>query len=148
MSTTSDLVTGLAQYLATAGLATYRADGTPYTSGETALYFNDMPASPDRVVALTAYATTDQAVVTLGAVRVQVRTRGLANDVLDVDTLADSIFTLLHGAVNLTFGTMHVVQILRVSSATLGMDDQSRRWMRSDNYHLDVDYPTTPNRSL
>lgn len=150
MSHVSDLLDGLARTIAAAGLATYRSDGSAYQAGETAVTFKDTPPDPDRVVVLSAYTSTgDEPLITLGRQPVQVKCRGAADDALDVDTLADSIFDLLHGATNLTFGALHVAQILRTSgNIPLGMDEQSRRWMRSDNYYLDVDYPTTANRPI
>lgn len=149
MSHVSDLLRGLAQFTATAGLVTYRADGSSYLAGETALMFKNMPSDPDRVAVLAAYgANGDQPETPLGRQPVQVKTRGLPGDPFDVEQLGDAIFDLWHGATNLTFGAVHVVQILRTSSASLGMDAQSRRWIRVDNYDLDLDYPTTPNRPI
>lgn len=147
MSHTTDLLHGLAQMLADAGVVTYNSDGTPYTAGQTGLFFKDMPPDPDRVVVLTPFgANSDQPLITLGHQPVQVRCRGTA-DPLDVDTLADAVFTVLHGATNLTFGSVHVVQILRTNSIPLGMDEQSLRWERSDNYGIDVDLPASTYRS-
>lgn len=146
MSSTADLLHGLAQMLADAGVVTYNADGTPYTSGQTGVLFKDMAPDPDRIVVLSPFnANSDQPLITLGRQPVQVRCRGNA-DPLDVDTLADDVFTVLHGATNLTFGSVHVVQILRVNSIPLGVDEQSLRWERSDNYDIDVDLPTSANR--
>lgn len=149
MSATADLMVGLAGRIAAAGIATYRADGSPYTPSETGIYFNDMPPDPDRVVVLTAYsASSDQPEITLGERRIQVRTRGFSNDVFDADVLSDAIFDVLHGLANQTYGSVHVVQVLRISAMTLGMDDPQRRWMRSDNYSVDLDYATTALRPV
>jgi hypothetical protein len=56
------------------------------------------------------------------------------------------VFEALHNLTDRTFGSVHVVQMLRTSAIPLGMDDQSRRWMRSDNYSVDVDLPGTALR--
>jgi minor capsid protein len=145
MSITSDLLNGIAAATATAGLAVIR-DGTDFLSSETALTFKNLPANPDRVVCLTPFgANSDQPEIPLGIQPVQARFRGTA-DPRDVDELADAFFALWHGAINRTFGSVHVVQILRTSSIPLGMDEQSRRWERSDNYDCYLDYPTTANR--
>jgi hypothetical protein len=145
----NDLLTGLAQWTAAAGLATYNDDNTPYDPDDTGVFFKRMPSDPDRVVVLTPYgANHDHPSIPLGNQMVQVKTRGAADDDLDVDVLADAIFDLWHGATNLVFGSLHIVQILRRSSTPAGMDGQSRRWLRIDNYALDIDYPVTPNRPI
>lgn len=146
MSATGDILAGLGAMLGSAGVATYRADGTPYLATETAVTFKDLPSSPDRVVCLSPFgASMDQPVITYGQQRIQLMMRGTTNPT-DVDDLADAAFAALHGAANLTFGSVHVVQILRENTIPLGMDEQSRRWLRSDNYVLDVDLPTSTYR--
>lgn len=148
MSSTTDLLNGIAQMLADAGVVTRRTDGSDFTDGETALSFKNLPATPDRVVVLSPFgAHSDQPQITLGTQPIQVRCRG-TSDPWDVEDLADAAFDVLHGAANLTFGSVHVVQILRVNSIPLGMDEQDQRWQRSDNYDIDVDLPTTANRPI
>jgi hypothetical protein len=147
MSFTSDLLTGLAAYLAAAGIGiTYRPTD-PYLATETGVFFGLYPTSPDRVVVLSAYVTTDEPKVALSKIRVEVALRGAPNNSLDVLDLGDAIFTVLQGAENLTFGTAHVVQALRVISASGGVDD-NKRSERSDSYELDVDVPITSGRPL
>lgn len=147
MSPTGDMLNGLALLLVAAGLGVYRTTGAVYTAGETGITFKNMPSEPDRLICLTAYgAHSDEPTVTLGNQPVQVKMRGLAGSATDVDDLGDGVFAALHGATDLTFGSVHVVQILRLSSLPLGMDEQERRWLRSDNYSVDVDYPGTPLR--
>jgi len=144
-SFTSDLLTGLAGYLAAAGIGiTYRTT-TAYLATETGVVFGLYPTSPDRCVAMTAYATTDEPKVALSRIRVELALRGAVNNSLDVGDLGDAIFNVLQGAEDLTFGTAHVVQALRVISASGGVDD-NKRSMRSDSYSLDVDVPITPGR--
>jgi hypothetical protein len=104
-----------------------------------------MPASPDRVITLTAVNQGDDITMPLGQVMVQVRGRGLPNRPTDVDDLLDSIFAVLHGTTNLVFGSVTVVQMNRKVSVPMGMDD-SKRWERVDQYYLDLDFPPTANR--
>jgi hypothetical protein len=146
---TSDMLDGLARMLDTAGVAVYRpSDGATYAADETAISFKDLPPDPDRVVVITpANTPATTPVITYGQRIVQLRFRGTAV-ATDVDDLADAAFVVLHGAADLTFGSVHVTQILRFSSIPLGMDEQDRRWQRSDNYLLDVDWPTSANRPL
>ena len=142
---TSDLLTGLAGLLAGAGIGVTYRPSTPYLATETGVVFGLYPTSPDRCVAMTAYVATDEPKVALSKIRVELALRGVPNDSLDVHDLGDAIFTVLQGAEDLTFGTAHVVQALRVISASGGVD-ANKRSMRSDSYSLDVDVPITPGR--
>ncbi|HET6909829.1 MAG TPA: minor capsid protein, partial [Mycobacteriales bacterium] len=73
MSPTSDLLTGLAQFLADQGVVTYRADSSAYAASETGVVFGLMPQTPDRVVCLTDYPVNDDAANPWSQVRVQIR---------------------------------------------------------------------------
>ena len=132
MSFTTDLLTGLSAYVGAQGVT---APG----------YMKSLPTTPDRCFALTAYASVDEPKVALSHVRVQFWFRGVANNSLDVDELGDSVFNILQGAEDLTFGTAHVVQIFRVSSIQDGID-ASKRNARFDSYELDLDVPVTSGR--
>lgn len=148
MSVTNDLLDGLAQMLAAAGVGVYHPDGSGYAANETGILFKLLPPSPDRVIVLTAFgANSDQPRITLGNQPVQLRFRG-GPDPRDVDLIGDAAFTVLHGAEDLWFGSVHVIQILRTNSIPLGQDEQDSRWQRGDNYSLDVDYPTSANRPI
>ena len=142
MSTTTDLLTGLAGMIAGAGLGiTYNQAGA-YTAGQTGIFMKIMPATPDRVVTLTLVPRRDDITMPYGQAMVQVRGRGLPNNPLDIDSLLDSIFDILHGTKDLTFGTAHVTQMNRESSVPNGMDD-AKRWERFDAYAIDLDVPPT-----
>lgn len=141
----TDLAVGFATMISGSKIATYRADGSAYLASETAIVFKDMPASPDRVVCITPVPMTDQTVIPLGMVLVQVKTRGLPGRPLDVDDLGDAIFDLVHGARNTVMGSTTVVQILRNSSVPMGVD-AAKRWERVDHYYCDVDFAATLNR--
>ena len=144
-TSTRDLLTGLASTIAGSGIGTYRADGTPYAAGETAITFYDSPPSPDRVVMMVCVPLTDATVIPLGQWLVQFYFRGLPGNPLDVDDLGDAVFDLLHGARDLTLGSTHVIQCLRQNSIGNGQDP-ARRWTRIDRYILDLDVAATVNR--
>jgi Bacteriophage minor capsid protein len=55
----------------------------------------------------------------------------------DVDDLADQAFVLLHGVAGRMFGSVSVALIYRQSWVSLGLDD-AHRWVRSDNYSLQI----------
>lgn len=150
-SATSDLLDGLGTLLDVAGLATYTPGGS-YTTSDTGFYIALMPPGSegtppgtDRAVVAAVYASTDNATQALTRLRVQLRFRGTA-DPLDVTGLADAAFELLHGQTGLTFGTCHVIQILRLSQGPVSQDERER-WERRDNYVIDVNPPATQFRN-
>lgn len=139
MSITTDLLTGLAADLNAQGLATY----TGGAGGN--VFFKELPTTPDRCVALTAYASSDDATRNESVVRVQFWFRGVAGVATDVDDLADSVFMWLQGMTHVDYGAVHVAQALRVSAIQLGMDDNKRN-ERSDNYSFQINTPSTSGR--
>lgn len=143
MGVTTDLLTGWAERLAAAGIGTWRPDGSPYSAGETAIVIGDLPPTPDRVIGLRAYqvdhtGTTDQTWA------VQVRTRGLPGNSLDVDDLADDVFTAMHFAEPGRMGSVLVSLVWRqIGAAPLGQD-ANRRSGRADTYYQHINV-STPN---
>lgn len=145
-SPTLDLLDGIGQTLAAAGVVTYPLTaGQTYAPTDTALAFARMPQAPDRCVVLTDYTVSDDAANPWGQVRVQVRTRGLPNRPDDVWALRGGVFAVLQSAQALTFGTVTVAQCLRVSSIPMGQD-ANMRFEYADNYQFDVQVPATANR--
>jgi hypothetical protein len=147
MSYTTDLLVGVAQQIAAAGLGVYNPTGV-YASTDTAIVFKNVPISPDRCIVLNVYGTgapedPQTAVSQLG---LQVRCRGLANPVMDVNDLADSIFLLLQGQKHQQYGTVHANQIRRNSSVPIGQDSNKRQ-EHADNYYVDCDMPNGTNRT-
>jgi hypothetical protein len=141
---TSDLLLGLAQYVSDAGVGIYRPAGG-YLASDTAIVIKGLPDAPDRAISLTSYATTDMVKINQTSVRVQFWFRGIPNNTLDVDDLADALFELIQGMENRDFGTAHVIQAYRVSSGQLGIDTNNRS-QRSDNYQFDLNVPPTSGR--
>lgn len=138
MSYTGDLLDGLAQYLAAAGVGVYRADGV-FAATDTAIVVGVMPSAPDRVVCLTAYPVTDDAALTDTTTGVQVRTR-TGPDPRTTDALDDAAFDVLQGASLLAFGAAQVRLITRVSGAPMGAD-AAGRIERSSNYYVRANRP-------
>lgn len=146
MSETSDILDGAAQLIANAGAAVYHADGTPYADTDTGIFFKGMPDKPDRCLVLATYTVQGESPAgTTATIGLQVRSRGLANPVTDVDDLADAAKNALQGATGLTWGSVTVAQIRRMTMVPAGMDPL-KRWERFDNFYLDVDLPHTPLR--
>lgn len=144
MGYTVDVFDGVATLLAGAGIGTYHPDGSAYTDGQTGIVYKAMLPTPDRLIVLTPYTLTDEPEDNLSQLGLQVRCRG-TQDPRDVDNLADSAFELLHNLKDVWFGSVHVIQLLRKTSVSMGQDDL-KRWDRADGYYLDVDMPATANR--
>lgn len=138
---TSRLLRGVAQWIASTGLASWQPD-TPYADGTTGVFLRKIPQTPDRAVTLTAYmvGATEPHLsdVVLG---LNVRVRGAAGDPDGADDLADALADLLDGAELLDFAGITAALVWRQSTTSLGPDptsgqDEARRAERSDNYRV------------
>lgn len=145
MAATKDILDGVAQLLAGAGLGLSYDPAAVYGAGETGIFMMHMPDSPDRCVVLNLVDTSDDPSMPLGSKMLQVRGRGARNDPLDVGELLDPIFDTLHTRENVTVGGQTIIQILRRVSAPMG-SDANLRWERADQYYLDVDAAPTALR--
>jgi minor capsid protein len=136
---TQAVTVGLAEYIATAGLAVWDPSN-PYPDGSTGLFYRWLPPGPDRAMVLTPYAVADDPDLTDVELGVQVRTRGAAGETTAPDDLADQLYDLLHGARRVQLGPADAVLISRQSFATFGPDragaDSADRWERVDNYRI------------
>lgn len=139
MTVTGDVITGVAQLLDAAGIATWRPTGA-YLAGETAITVGLLPPRPARALALTVYGSSDDPHLADSLVQLQVRTRG-SSDPRDVDVLADLVFDELHGRTGFDLDGVPVIEAHRESWASLGIDENGR-WERSDNYYLQTHNPT------
>jgi hypothetical protein len=139
----SNLLTGLAVYIAAGGIeATWNTSGA-YTALQTALVLGDFPQTPDRIIALTAYGVSDDPSLSDSVIGLQVRTRAEGQDKRKVDNLDAAVFGLLQNKTAWTLSTgVYVVQCLRNSGpASLGKD-VSPRWQLSSNYYVTVHRPS------
>lgn len=137
----TDLLVGVAEHLAVAGVGAWNTAGV-YTADQTGIVLATVPASPDSVITITGYGVTDDPSLSDSVQGVQFITRTGGGDPRPTDDLADSIFDRLHGATGLLLSTgVRVTQCLRRSHVSLGQDG-NRRWQRSDNYYLDVHRPS------
>lgn len=132
MTYTNALTTGLAELIASAGLATYRESGV-YGAGETGVTFGVMPAEPDRIVCLTPYPVEDSN-LTDAITAVQFRTRA-GRDPRPLLDLSDGLFELLHNREHWQCGGVQVALSWRQSEAWIGQDEQSRM-ERTANYYM------------
>ncbi|WP_326797445.1 minor capsid protein [Streptomyces sp. NBC_01808] len=134
MSFTRDVVGGLAELLAAAGVGIYRPTGV-YGPDETGITAGVMPEAPDRIVCLTPYPV-DEGDLTFDVITgMQVRIRGSGPDPRPVEDVADAVRDLLHGREGYQLGSVHVALSWRRSQAPLGQDAQGRAEIAA-NYYL------------
>jgi hypothetical protein len=140
VSWTATLAHGLAEYLAAAGVGTYRPNGI-YRDGEVGIVIGAVPASPPRVLALTPYPLVDDVDQADSVLGLQVRARSATADPREALDLVDAVFDALHGAthLNLAGSLVHLVQ--RTASLPMGRD-QSGRFEHADTYQLTAHRPT------
>lgn len=131
MTTISDLVTGLAQWLDNEGLADYK-HSEPYGPADRAVTIKTLPSSPDNALAIFPYGVTDARVLPNLEVRVQLRFRS-AGSRLSVDQWADAVAAKLHWAHHLKLGDITVQRAERTIIAPFGPDDNGRE-ERADSY--------------
>lgn len=139
---TTDLLTGLAEHLATAGIVRWQAEGAYPLDGLPPTFLRALGDAPDIAVALAAYSDPELEHVGLSHVvqAVQIRSRG-DRDPTSADDLSDAIRDELHGAQRLTLGGVATSLIYRRSTTPLGVDAQGR-YERVDNYYITAARPT------
>lgn len=138
----NDFLAGFAQLIASAGVATYNPVGT-YTADQIGICMRVMPTAPDGAVMLSTYAVTDDPSLSDSVLGLQVQVRMGGEDPRPTTDLADSIFSQLHGLHDFDLSSgVHVVQCLRRSGVSLGLDEL-RRWMWSDNYYVTTWRPSS-----
>ena len=138
----ADLIAGVAQLLADAGIGEWSPD-TAYTGDLPAIVARAMPASPDAAIMLATYGVSDDPTQSTSVIGLQVQTRTTGADPRTTDDLADSIFDALQGLWGATLSTgVSVVIAERRSSLSLGRDDLNR-WVQSDNFYVTVHRAST-----
>jgi hypothetical protein len=136
----ADLHDGLARHLAAAGLVTYDPDGT----GDTDVYFDVMPDSPDSAVCLTVYGGAGiDSRLPYDSPSVQVRTRAPADARATARTRAWDLYRELHGLgpADLGDGTRLLSCLANQTPASLGQDATGRLEYVA-NYSLETFAPS------
>lgn len=139
MAVETDLVRGLAQRLATAGIGTWSLV-TAYTPGQVGIY-EDEPG-PDVVEAITiaTYPVADPVDAT-SVIGIQFRIRSAS--AATIRDRADAIFGSIHALWGVTFGACRAQQILRRSASTPAPRTPGGPLIRTDNYYATIHHPTT-----
>ena len=144
MTVTEDVLTGVANLIATAGFGVWNPAGT-YALTDTGIFLKTMPDGagiPDRVITLNLVPVTANISFPYGTWFLQVACRGNRNDPLDVDRVADPVFDILHGLTNRMFGATHLTQLFFHTGSPMGQDANTR-WERADKYLAGIDSPAT-----
>lgn len=131
----ADLAVGLAELLDAQTSGVWKPSGV-YSAGETGIFLETMPVSPDLVIAL--YLAELPGGDGIGDVlwSVQVRTRGTKSPLV-VKTLAGECRDALDGLSTTVINGIGVSQIRHQSGTSLGRDGNDRH-QRSDNYYIDA----------
>lgn len=141
MTITRDLLNGVAALIVAA------VPGTSFNPGSATLpsgiVLKIMPATPDRIIVLNWIPMTDSITMPYGSGILQVATRGVANNPLDVDDVADPIMDALHGLKDTYFGAVHIIQCNRSGGAIPMGQDALVRNERVDKFLIDLDVPAT-----
>ncbi|MGV9662580.1 minor capsid protein [Nocardia niigatensis] len=131
---TRTFVDALARYLASAGLARYEPTG-PYLDGSApAVFFNQLPDSPDTAVAITVYDELFDRDDHNPDLFVQLRWRAAGLDPRDVDELADNASRALHDRTHIQLANGVRVLLCRRRIRGLALPDSNARFERSDSY--------------
>lgn len=137
--TSTDLIAGLAQYLADRGIGFWSEAG--YTSDQTGIYDSYMP-DVDRGIQLSTYSISDDPSLSDTVMGIQVICRMPGPDPRPARDLADQVFMNFHGATNLDLASgVHLVSLTRRSAVSLGLENQ--RWDWSANYYGQIWWPST-----
>ncbi|MFI6485155.1 minor capsid protein [Nonomuraea sp. NPDC050663] len=146
MSFSLDLLTGLHEVLADAGVGHWNPSGI-YTANQVGLTIGGLPPSPDRAISAAVYGTGragDDIAEPDSSMQVQFRIRG-TGDPRTVDDLADGLFDTLHGASDVVLPT-GVLLLLASRKIVAPLDkDSNGRHLRADSYELLVHRPS-PHR--
>ena len=133
MSTSVDLMQGVAALLDAAGLGTWAATypaGTP-----TPIYLRRLPhTAPSRAICVAHYPLTAFGWETDSLEGVQVRVRAPGPDPTGCDQLADDVREALHDLQHQQMGATHVSLLSWQSGASLGLDGNNR-WEHTQNFH-------------
>lgn len=140
-SFTTAVMDGLAQHLEDAGVGTFHSTGVAYTAAQVGIFFDTVPAAPDRVIVLTGYAATDDPTQAVSELSLQVRVRGPRQDPRIAYELDDAAFEALQNLPRTGIGGTTVAGIWRTSGAYLGVDGNGRH-ERSSNYRVSLHRPT------
>ena len=135
MSFEIDLITAAGQYLAAKGAGRWLTSGT-YAATDVAISIDELPASPDRGIAMSLYDVEDTP-GTDSVVGLQLWIRGAAKNKASAKETKDAVFDALHNLQDVTWAGIPIIRIWRQSGANLGTDGNGRQEI-SQNYYIQL----------
>lgn len=130
------LIAGLADDLAANTACVWRPHGV-YQESEVGIAAGDLPAEPDRAVALRVYGFASDGQGD-ESVRVQIRVRGFPHDLASCEAIADEIRERLSFLERVTIGGYAVSGVFHESGPFPLGTDENWRYQMSDNYRVDL----------
>ncbi|UCR89248.1 minor capsid protein [Mycetocola spongiae] len=141
MSTSTDLLEGLARLVHAGGAFVFRPEGV-YLPGEAPITFGSLHGSASPALCLTEYTPAESRTRAAHAL-IQARVR--APSYLAGVRLGDELRGLLHDLSYLSLGAVRVSKITRISTAHLGPDSSGRHeW--AHNFQLLYTRSVTPSK--
>lgn len=143
------LLVGLARHLAALGHGVWSSTA-PYTTGQTGIVVDHLPAAPDDVVVLTTYAGGEaDGRLPFDEAAVQVRVRGSTVSTTVRDR-AQAIYGALHGVTRLTLPNgIIVVNLVCPQGGPIDMGvDANNRHEHAVNFRVEYHAPTPPRPAL
>ncbi len=139
-SFTTTFMDGVAQYLENRDVGTFHSSGVGYTTGQVGIVFDIVPATPDRIIVLSAYAAVDDPTEPETELSMQVRVRGTRDPRTAIE-LDDAAFEAFQNLPRSLLGGTIVSGIWRTSGAYLGVDANGRH-ERVSNFAIRLHRPT------
>jgi Bacteriophage minor capsid protein len=130
------LLSGIAQYLASAGVARYSATGAYTGTGLPAVFTGALPDAPAAAICLVVYDDDRDRDDWNPDLYVQIRARAGTADPRPTDDLSDLIFDTLHNAEHYLLAGGQRVLLSRRTIRTQPTMDDAKRWSRADSYRF------------
>lgn len=129
-----DLLTGLGEYLHAENVGRWSPTGT-YGPNDVAITIDELPASPDKAIALGLYPVEDTGTTdTIQGLQLYIRG---GHDRISAKDITDRAFDALHDLQDVVIGGIPIVRIWRNSGAPLGTDGNGRQ-EATQNYYLQL----------
>lgn len=136
---TVPFLASLAQHLASSGLARYSETGKYTNTGLPAVFFGQLPPTPDAAILINVYNQDNTRDDDSPDMYVQLRYRTPGSDPRTTENLADSVFALLHDVSNTVWGTTRVLLCRRVIRGPIAPDATTpTRYTRPDSYRVTI----------
>lgn len=137
MAVETKVLEGIAALLAANSIGTW-SKTTAYTPTQVGIYDGPIGSDTPEAIGLTLYPVSDP-VDSESIIGLQIMFQSASKSTLR--DRAETVFNLLHASWGLQLPQVRITHLLRRSSSDLGRDDAGR-WLRSDNYYLNLNRPT------